>query len=333
MNRTEWWMAACVAALVVGVGVGRAQEKSPSQPTPSPVPKVLYVPAVPADPLTLECMSLEAIGCKIGIPAVQAAETNCRSCPTCKQGKENDCCGECAKSKKDVFASGGEDRPVKKVKKIKKRGNVEYFQIAVPMPAPCMLPPPPTPPMTICAPGPYAACPNNMMMPVPAPPVAEPMMVFRAVSHAKHGACGSNNCDSDVQQAKHETHGKITFGIGVGLTSGGVPMVQVERAGQLEIDCGGPCRATCEKMTLHLLGGKEFTIATTGKQVVVTGPSLKATCDTLSRTESEGSFCLLMQGHVYLHHGKAGMKADVESEQVRLLIHDGMVEVHTITTP
>jgi hypothetical protein len=221
---------------------------------------------------------------------------------------------------------------VKKVKKIKKKGNVEYFQIAVPMPAPSILPPPPSPPITIYSPAPYSPCPNNLLMPVPAPAVPESTMVFRSVSYAKHAACGSSTCDPGVQHVKHETHGKITFGIGLGL-NGGVPVVQVERAGQLEIDCGGQCTATCEKMTLHLPGGKELTVATTGSQVLVTGPSLKAICDTLSRTESEGSLCLLMQGHVHLHHGKAGMKADVESEQVQLLIHDGTVEVHTVTTP
>jgi hypothetical protein len=332
MKRTEWWMATCVLALVVGVGVGRAQEKS-AQPAPNPVPKVLYVPALPSDPLTLECVGLEAVGCKFGVPAVQAAEAKCKGCTcsaACCQGKLDDCCGECAKSKKEAFASGGEDRPVKKVKKIKKSGKIEYF---VPVPVPPIMPAPPAPPMTICAPSPYAPCPNNMLMPIPAQPALEPMMVFRAASHEMQSACGSRNCDSGVKQTKHETHGKITFGIGLGLTNGGVPVVQVASASQLEIDCGGLCKATCEQMTLQVPGGRELTIATMGKQVVVTGPSLKATCDTLARSESEGSLCLLMQGHVHMHHGKAGMKTDVESEQVRLLIHDGMMEVHTVTTP
>lgn len=327
MNRNEWWMATCVAALVVGVGVGQAQEK-PAKPRPIPAPQVFYVPPIPlAHPLALQLAGLEAIGCKVCVPAVQAAEAKCKSCTGCAecgQAKTGECCSECAQSKTGQFACDGAGQcvPVKKVKKSKKSAPHDYFQIAVPplMPPQCV-------PITIYAPAPAVPCPNNMLMPIPAP--TEPMMVFRSASHAKASACGSCGCDSGVQQAKHETHGKFSIALGLGLTHG-VPVVQLTTSGQLEIECGAGCKMKCEHMTLSMPDGKELTVATIGKQVVVSGPSLKAMCDSLTRCGSESSICLTLQGHVRLHQGKDGMKTDVEAEQVRLFMHDGRMEVHTV---
>jgi hypothetical protein len=271
---------------------------------------------------------MEAVGCKQCAQAVQAAEVKskgCTACDGCSAVKQGECCGECAKSKHDTFASGctGEVVPVKKAKKSKKIGLQDYYIVAPP--APQM--PPHIGPIAISVPTSFLPTAMSVAMP-PMPAPAQPMMVFRAASGAKATEC--KGCDSAVQQTKHETHGSITLGIGLNLA--GVPQVHVETHGALEIDCGG-CVASCEQMNLSMPGGKDWTIATTGKQVVVTGPSFKASCDTLARTTSEGAACFMLQGHVHLHHGKSGMKADIESEQVRLVIHDGMVEVQTVTAP
>jgi hypothetical protein len=161
-------------------------------------------------------------------------------------------------------------------------------------------------------------------------PFAEPMMVFRAVSKPKAGEGG---CDTEVRQTKHETHGSITFGLGFTRTGVLVSGVEIKPQGELEIDCGNACVAKCERMTLNMPGAKGWTVTALGSQVVISGRSIHATCDTLTRTTCEGGTCFIMQGHVHLHHGKSGMKADVESEQVRLEVRDGMVEVHTVTTP
>ena len=150
MKHSECWMATCVLALVVGVGVGRAQEK-PAKPEPVTVPPVVYFPPVPpAHALTAELAAMEAAGCKASSPAVPAAEAKCKTCTgcaACTQTKTDDCCGDCAKSKKDAFASGGsgECAPPKKVKKAKRIKDVEYFQIAVPPPySPVPMAPPGT---------------------------------------------------------------------------------------------------------------------------------------------------------------------------------------------
>jgi hypothetical protein len=333
MNRNECWMAACVTALVVGVSVGQAQEK-PAKPQPTPAPKVFYIPPVPFDhPLALELVGLEAVGCKVCASAIQTDDANCKSCAgcaECAQAKTGGCCTECVKSNTAVFASDcdGSCAPLKKAKKRKAGDLRDYFQIAVP--PPCMPMPPQGIPVAIYASPAVGRCPVSVPLPMPTP--AEPMMVFRAASHANASACGSCGCNSGVQQAKHDTGGKIGIAVSLGLTHA-VPQVQVATAGHLEIECGGQCKASCEKMTIHMPGGKELTIAPMGKQVVVSGPALSATCDTLARSECNGSLCLVLEGHVHLHHGKAGMKADVESEQVRLVLHGDVVEVHTVTSP
>ena len=337
MKRNEYWMAACVLAIVVGVGVGRAQDR-PAKHESVPVPPVRHFPPIPPDhPLAAELAAMEAAGCKVAVPAVQEAEAKCKSCPgcsACSEAKHGDCCGECTKRKSDAFASGGagENKPAKKIKKLKQPRDVDFFQIAVP-PPPLPLAPPGVP-VAIYTSGPMAGCPNNVPVAIPLPaPAAEPVMVFRAASKDSATACGAKGCTSGLQQANHETHGEFTFGIGLSLTGASIPFVQLASFGQLEIECGDHCKATCETMTLHLANGEQLSIAPVGKQVAVTGPSLKATCDTLAKTTSNSALCLMLQGHVRLHHGKAGMKADVESEQVRLVLRDGTVEVHTLTTP
>src|SRR5215831_6257153 len=252
-------MATCVLALVVGVGVGRAQEK-PAKPEPVPVPPVVYFPPIPpSQPLTAELAAMEAAGCKVSFQAIPAAEAKCKTCTgcgACAQTKTDDCCSDCAKRKKDAFASGcgGACTPPKKAKKTKRIRDVEYFQLAVPPPFPPTPIPQPCAYVPVHGPAPMAGYPNNVpvAIPIPAPPVAEPIMVFRAVSKISATACGSNGCSSGVQQAKHEAHGKITLGIGLSLTGNGMPFVQAVSAGQLEIECGSQCKATCETMTLHL---------------------------------------------------------------------------------
>ena len=330
MNCKEWWMATCVMALAVGVG--QAQEKQSKFSPPKPSPQVLYIPPVPAVPeLTLQLVGLEAVGCKTAAQAVQAAEVkgkSCTSCGGCAAANPADCCGECVKSKREVFASGsteGTAHKVKKVKKIKKPAAQEYFIVA-----------PPPPPMTAQFGG-YGYAPS----PAPQPAVQQvvelstpeqPMMVFRAVSKINSVKCDSG-CDTPIQQTKHETHGSIAIGLGLSLTGCSIPTVDVKTFGQLEMECGG-CTAKCDKMTLDMPGGHEWTVTAVGKQVVVTGPSFKASCDSFARTTSENSFPgFILQGHVHLHHGKNGMKVDVESEQVSLVLRDGKVEVRTVTAP
>ncbi|HMF14781.1 MAG TPA: hypothetical protein VKE94_20845 [Gemmataceae bacterium] len=332
MNRRELWLAGCVLGLVAGVGVGRAQDKTPPEAVPMPV--VVSVPALPTSP-ALQCVSLEAVGCKLAAPAVQARCPSCTGCAACAQSKSDDCCGECAKCKRDTFASEGADEPAapKKVKKIKRTKAVDYFQIAVP--APPIPVAQPGAPIAVYAPVPIGTCPNNLpiAMPPPLPPTSEPVMVFRAA--AFHETCGheDKSCGSSVRQTKHESSQSIAVGIGLKLAGGLTPVVQLSTVGQLEIECSDACKATCQNMTLRLANGEQLTIAPVGKQVAVTGPSLKATCDTLARTNANGALSLLLQGHVHLHHGKTGMKAEIESEQVRIVLHDGLMELHTFTLP
>ena len=329
MNHKEWWMAICVLALAVGVG--QAQDKQ-TKASPKPAPRVLYIPPVPPSPeLTLELLGLQAVGCKTGAQAVQAAEVKgkcCTSCEGCAASYSTGCCGECVKSKRDVFASGGSEGctpAVKKVKKVKKPAAHEYFIVAPPVP--------PMPaqigPRIIYTPGP--------VLPACATPVMEfstpdqPMMVFRAATRSKAVECGGG--DNAVHQTKHDTHGSIAIGFGLSLTGCSIPTVDVKTFGQLEVECGG-CVAKCEHMTLNMPDGKEWTVAAVGKQVVVSGPSFKASCDSFARTTAEGLLPgFILQGHVHLHHGKSGMKVDVESEQVFLVLRDGKVEVHTVTAP
>jgi hypothetical protein len=327
MNRNECLMAACALALVVGVG--QAQEKQ-TKPTPKPTPPVLYIPSIsPAPQLALELAGLEAVGCKLCAQQVQAAEakgkccTGCEGCATAKPG-------ECVKSKRDLFANEGYEivPVVKKSKKIKKNAVQDYFIVAPPMPAPPM--PPQYAPNVVYAPAPPMPIATASSVVYPAP-VAEPMMVFRAASKSK--AVGCSGCDTQVQQAKHETHGSVTFGLGITSTGYVVSGLEVKTQGELEIECGSGCVAKCDRMTLNMPGAKEWTITAIGKQVVISGPSLQASCDSLARSDCDGGTCFTLQGHVHLHHGKKGMKADVESEQVRLMVREGMVEVHTVTSP
>src|SRR5262249_6735819 len=239
-------------------------------------------------------------------------------------------CGKCAETTKESFASGcgAECVPAKKVKKSKKTGSKDHFLIAFPPPAPPMSMAPQAVPIAIYAPAPIGTCPMSVACPVPAPPALT--MVFRASGHAGASACGEHGCESGVKHAKYESTGKIAIDLNFGLARVHMP-VKREAAGELEVECGPGCRATCKDMTLHLPGGKQFTIATAGKQVVITGPSLKASCDSLTRTDTNGSLCLHLHGHVRLHQGKDGMRTDIESDQVELVLMDGMVEVHTVT--
>src|SRR5262245_16092363 len=173
MNRSECWMAACVAALAVGIGMGQAQEKQ-AKPEPTPAPQVFYVPPVPLDhPLALQLAGLEAVGCKVCVPATQAAEAKCQvciGCAECGQAKTGECCSDCAQSKRGQFAceGAGQCLPVKKVKKSKQLAPFDYFQVAVPPPSPAQCVP-----VTIYAPAPVG--PYQMSVPMPAP--AGPMMV------------------------------------------------------------------------------------------------------------------------------------------------------------
>jgi hypothetical protein len=324
MNRNELWLATCVLALALGVGIGQAQEK-PAVAVPPPAPKVLYVPPVPpACPLLHELAGLEAIGCKMCVEVTEAKAKSCACCEASGTNTKCECCAKCAEAKKGTCAGAySEDCCApKKVKKRKKVSTQDFLMIAAP-PSPPMPMIPPTAPITIYSPAPVPTCPAPVCMPAP----AEPMMVFRACQHDSTSGCGSG-----VQQAKHEHGGKFEIDINLGFPRCTVPVAHASSS-QLEIECGSQCKATCEHMMLHLPGGKQLTIATAGKQVVVTGPTLKATCDSLTRCGADGGLCLMLHGHVHLHHGKDGMKADIDSEQVRLVIHDGAVEVHTVTTP
>ena len=322
MNRNEWWLAACVLALALGVGLGQAQEK-PAVIVPAPVPRV--APPMPTPcPIVHELVGLEAMGCKICVQAAEAKSKSGACCESCGNCTKCECCAKCAEAKKGSCPSACSDdcSAPKKVKKRKKANVQDFFMIAAPPPPPMPMIPP-APPITIYSPTPVPSCPAPVCMPAP----AEPMMVFRACQHDSTAGCGSG-----VQQAKHERGGKFEIDISLGLAKCSVPVMHASTS-QLEMECGGQCKATCEQMMLHLPGGKQLTIASSGKQVVVTGPALKATCDSLTRCGADGGLCLMLQGHVHLHHGKDGMKADIDSEQVRLVIHDGAVEVHTMTKP
>jgi hypothetical protein len=329
MNRKEWWMAAC--ALALAVGVGQAQEK-PTKSSPKPAPQVLYIPPVPPVPeLTLQLVGLEAVGCKAGIQAVQTAEAKGKCCTSCDNSTATnpaECCGECIKSKREVFASGCAESctpTVKKVKKVKKPATQDYFIVAPPAPAM----PAHIGPGIIYTPGPAIPASATTVMEFSIPD--QPMMVFRAATKIKHAECASG-CDTSVQQTKHESHGRIAIGFGLRLTGCSIPTVDVKTSGPLEIECGG-CVARSEQMTLSMPGGTDWTVTALGNQVVVSGPSFKASCDSFARTTSEGLPGFVLRGNVHLHHGKSGMKVDLESDQVFLVLRDGKVEVHTVTAP
>src|SRR5205807_622929 len=175
----------------------------------------------------------------------------CAACEGCGCAKLGDGCGECAKSKKDAFASGcAHEAKPKKIKKIK-HGTAQDFLIAVP-PPPCMMPTPQAAPMTIYAPTPIATeitdelcklrvpvtiyagspmpCPAPAAMPMPSAPA--PMMVFRASGQCSQ-TCGEHGCDPGVQHAKHETNGVVAVGVTLGLNGCGVPILKVATNSQL----------------------------------------------------------------------------------------------------
>jgi hypothetical protein len=327
MNRREYWLAACVLALAAGVGIGRGQEPA-QEPELIPPPRVLFIPPVPPA-LAVELAGLEAAGCKSCTQASATAKAKCQGCSGCSDCsccQEAGCCDKCGKKKKtDKFAS--ESVPAKKSKKSKKHGVQDFIMVAVP--------PPPMPPMPVCCP-PMASCPYcsapAMAVSVPSMP-APPMMVFRAAASASECACSEGRCGSFIQQTKHETDGKINVEVHLGVVSAGGTIKSQSSAGQLEIDCGAGCTAMCERMSLQVPGGQKVTIATSGKQVTVEGPSFRAICDTLARDNSGNCMCLMLQGHVRLHQSKSGSKTEIESEQVRLVVMEGLMEIHTVCAP
>jgi hypothetical protein len=82
--------------------------------------------------------------------------------------------------------------------------------------------------------------------------------------------------------------------------------------------------ATCEHIVLKA-DGTRLKIAVSGKQVAVCGPFGKATADSLTRNEGDGSFVL--EGSVRLSYHKDGLKAEVSAEHVVVGVADGHLEV------
>jgi hypothetical protein len=86
-------------------------------------------------------------------------------------------------------------------------------------------------------------------------------------------------------------------------------------------------------MTLHLGENQDVTIEAKRKQVFISGPSFKATCDNLTRCGAEGCLCLMLQGHVHLHHDKGATKSTMECDEIRILLEDGHMEISMMSAP
>jgi hypothetical protein len=294
-------MVTCVLALALGVGVGRAQQTELLPP-----PKCCIEPTASAACAHEQGCCTDAVGCKQCTKPAKAKKAKCEGCSEWTIGFGCEAC----------------PAPAKKVKMSKHGTMPAPVMIAVPPPPPPMMAGPHGGPITIFSPSPMGSY-EAPIMPPAAPPV--PTMIFRA-SAAKGG-------ESAVQHAKYVISG---FKCPVALEFGAAKTTTTKSecgTGTLDIECAGQCRASCEKMTLHLAGGQEFTIATVGKQVVVTGPSLKATCDSLTRQGSAGCTCFLLDGHVCLHHSKEGTKTEMEGEHATLTFVDGHLHSLTIVTP
>lgn len=311
MKRREWWMAACFATLILGVGIGRAQEKL-SVPELLPAPKVC-TQAVGMPPCCSEngCCT-DAAGCKACTKTTHAAQTKCEGCEACS-------------------------KQAKKTKKVK-HVPVDRF-VMPPPPAPPMMPVSSPMPITVFVPNPGASYTGSWAAPMPVPPMPAPpmaagsMMVFRASAHATQAAC-SSDCEHGIEHAKYEIAGgsyAINFDFGFPIASGAKK--HEASAGKLEIDCGGQCKASCDKMTLHLGEHQDVTIATTGKQVSIVGPSFKATCDNLTRCGAENGLCLTLHGHVHLHHDKGATKSTMECDELYIMIAEGHMEISMMSAP
>jgi hypothetical protein len=311
MKRRDWWLAACVVTLALGVGIGRAQEKI-TAPELLPAPKVC-TQAVGLPPCAHEqgCCT-DATGCKACTKAMQTAQIKCEGCEACS-------------------------KQAKKTKKVK-HVPVDRF-VMPPPPAPPMMPVSSPMPITVFVPNPAASYGGGWGTPMAVPPMPAPpmpaanMMVFRASGHSTQSAC-SSDCEHGVEHAKYEIAGG-SYAINVDF---GFPIAPAAKkheisTGKLEIDCGGPCKASCEKMTLHLGENQDVTIATMGKQVSLIGPSFKATCDNLTRCGADGCLCLMLQGHVHLHHDKGAMKSTMECDEIRILLEDGHMEISMMSAP
>jgi hypothetical protein len=315
MKRSEWWMAACIVLLALGINIARAQDsytrgqQNPPAPELLPIPKC-YTQAVGLPPCSHDqgCCT-DAVGCKACSKATHAAQTKCEGCEAC-----------CKQAKKP--------------KKVKHAPTVERV-LLTPPPAPPMMPVPSPVPVTVYVPNAAALANAPWCTPMPAPPVplAAPMMVFRAAAHSSQAACGSA-CDHGVEHAKYEiSGGSYAFNFDFGFPIPSETKKHEANTAKLEIECGGLCKASCEKMTLHLGEHQDVTIATTGKQVSITGPSFKATCDNLTRCGAEGCLCLLLQGHVHMHHDKGTVKSSMECDELRILLEDGHMEISIVSAP
>src|SRR5262249_691801 len=185
MKRREWWMAACLVALALGVSIGRAQERL-SAPELLPAPKVC-TQAVGMPPCCSEngCCT-DAAGCKACSKATHTAQTKCEGCEACS-------------------------KQAKKTKKAKHAPTMERFVMPLP-PAPPMIPFPSPRPITAPVPQPTARAAMPGATPMPVPPMPAPqmatgsMMVFRASAHATQATCGSD-CEHGVEHAKYEIAG------------------------------------------------------------------------------------------------------------------------------
>jgi hypothetical protein len=174
---------------------------------------------------------------------------------------------------------------------------------AMPPAPPMMMPPPvPMPPYAVSLPIPATpaavapCCPAPVGQPVYPPSQDASIGVLRAVVVKAH-----ESSTDDVVQTKHEViHG------------------------HLEFKCEDGTKATFEKMTLHLPDGSPITFAYEDKQIVISGPSLKARCDRVAPARADG--CLALQGHVELDYCKDGVKAHVEGSQILFGVVDGHLE-------
>lgn len=278
----------------------------------------------------------------------EAGNGDCDKC--CKDGKyceEGKCCKDGKCCKQDDAAKGNvgvavdhadkcadnacsETRPSIKHKGKRARSPIRMTMPPVPPPPPfglpvappcCVVPPMPASFAATCPmPAPAVSfdygfpcvagvCEHPAPAPMPSMPVAMPaphamtsaVWMLRAAEAPVRAKCCGVCCECEVVQAKHEI-----------------------APGQIVVHCDDQSKLSCEKMTLSLAGGCTLAIATTGKQVTIAGPMMKATCDSVTRS---GPDELVLEGHVHLEYNKDGLKTLIEGDHIAVAVADGHLEV------
>lgn len=104
--------------------------------------------------------------------------------------------------------------------------------------------------------------------------------------------------------------------------------VTVDGRDKLEIRTCDGTRLTCENLDLSLPGAAGCKVAAGHKQVMISGPFLKAVADTVRRAGGPQDH-IILEGHVQLHYQKDGQRAEVTGDQVQIGLAKGSLEIGT----